>query len=229
MSLKIQVLGKGLIPRGYGLAPRKDPFNADLTLIQTILSTPGLIVNYIRPEDNKPVALDRNNLKRVWDKYNNHAKKQVAQNVSATTNTRPSAPVTKPIPEPAPVPPVVKPVSSPATPVVTSVEDSKVGYLCTLKSDGTCTFYPHKKPDDFIFRGRWTEKFLGDGKFQITFDGVSLDKNTQNWNCDITFTPGPITLTITDMSAYRAGHSVAASYFFASHRTDLAVYLYDFA
>ena len=85
-----------------------------------------------------------------------------------------------------------------------SVEDSKVGYLCTLKSDGTCTFYPHKRPDYFIFRGRWTEKFLGDGKFQITFDGVSLDKNTQNWNCDITFTPGPITLTITDMRAYRA-------------------------
>ena len=54
-----------------------------------------------------------------------------------------------------------------------SVEDSKVGYLCTLKSDGTCTFYPHKRPDYFIFRGRWTEKFLGDGKFQITFDGVT--------------------------------------------------------
>ena len=152
MSLKIQVLGKGLIPRGYGLAPRKDPFNADLTLIQTILSTPGLIVNYIRPEDNKPVALDRNNLKRVWDKYNNHAKKQVAQNVSATTNTRPSAPVTKPIPEPAPVPPVVKPVSSPATPVVTSVEDSKVENKVDNPTEENTTTDASTETSDAVFK-----------------------------------------------------------------------------
>ena len=90
--------------------------------------------------------------------------------------------------------------------------NSKVSYLCSLKSDGTCTFSLHKQ-EDFSFVGSWREKFLGDGKFQITFDGVSLDKNTQNWDCDITFTPGPITLTITDMSKYRAAQYLVAASF----------------
>ena len=69
--LKIQVLGKGLIPRGLGLAPRKTPFDADLTLITTILNTHGLSVNYVNPEDGRLLPLNRQNCKRVWDKYNN--------------------------------------------------------------------------------------------------------------------------------------------------------------
>lgn len=70
-KLKIQVLGKGLIPRGYGLAPRKDPFNADLTLISTILSTSGLSINFLHPEDNRLIPLTKSNLKRIWDTYSN--------------------------------------------------------------------------------------------------------------------------------------------------------------
>lgn len=67
--LKIQVLGTGLIPRGYGLAPRVEPFPADLTLIQTIMATPGLSVNMIHPDDGHIVAVTNANLKRLWEKY----------------------------------------------------------------------------------------------------------------------------------------------------------------
>lgn len=67
--LQIQVLGSGLIPRGMGIAPRKEPFKADLTLIQTIMSTNGLKINYINPETGSLCPLTKSNLKRVWSKY----------------------------------------------------------------------------------------------------------------------------------------------------------------
>ena len=70
--LKIQVFGKGLIPRGYGLAPRKNPFPADYVLIGTILNTPGLSVKYINPETGVPADLTKSNLKKIWDKYSNY-------------------------------------------------------------------------------------------------------------------------------------------------------------
>ena len=58
--LKIQVLGQGLIPRGHGIAPKKEPFPADLTLIGLILGTPGLKMNYINPETNQLAPLTIN-------------------------------------------------------------------------------------------------------------------------------------------------------------------------
>lgn len=67
--LKIQVLGKGLIPRGYGIAPRKEPFSADKNLISLILRSPGLSIKYISPVDGRAYDLDKNNFKRIWDKY----------------------------------------------------------------------------------------------------------------------------------------------------------------
>ena len=67
--LKIQVLGKGLIPRGLGIAPRKEFFPADFNLIHTILLCPGLKVNMLCPENNKVIPVTNTNLKRLWDKY----------------------------------------------------------------------------------------------------------------------------------------------------------------
>ena len=69
--LKIQVLGKGLIPRGHGLAPKKDPFAADLMTIGAILSTPGLSATYIHPEKNKALPLTRDNYQKVYKTYDN--------------------------------------------------------------------------------------------------------------------------------------------------------------
>ena len=75
--LYVQVLGKGLIPRGLGLAPRKDFFKADLNLIQTILMTPGLKVNMRNPEDGKIIPVTRENVKKLWDKYRSDRVKPV--------------------------------------------------------------------------------------------------------------------------------------------------------
>lgn len=85
--LKIQVMGKGMIPRGYGLAPRKEPFPADLNLIQVILSTPGLSVNMINPETNKPTPITNQNLLRMWDKYSD------VRTSTKTVQTTPSVPI----------------------------------------------------------------------------------------------------------------------------------------
>lgn len=69
--LKIQVNGKGMIPRGFGLAPRKEPFAADLTLIGTILNTKGLTVKFVNPETGKFQDLTKANVKKIWDRYAN--------------------------------------------------------------------------------------------------------------------------------------------------------------
>lgn len=136
--LNIQVLGKGLIPRGYGLAPRMKPFKADLNHIGIILQTPGLSINYVNPEDGRLLPLTTKNVKRIWDKYGNWSDKPAAPTAPAnpgtgTTETpvgdantdrapsqvdkeaevvKPHEPVTTP-----PVPPVEpeKPVEQPVT------------------------------------------------------------------------------------------------------------------
>ena len=86
--LKIQVLGHGLIPRGMGIAPRKEPFYADLNLIGLILQTPGLSVNYVTSLGTLQ-PLTTKNLKKVWDASLKNAKKPAAKKV---TQTRPAVP-----------------------------------------------------------------------------------------------------------------------------------------
>ena len=116
--LKIQVLGKGLIPRGYGLAPRLNPFPADMILIGTILNTYGLSVNYLNPDDNNMHPLTKENLKKIYNKYgmgNNNittSKQNVVNNgtpkeeVPATGISTPSAATTSSVnPTAAPVVP----------------------------------------------------------------------------------------------------------------------------
>ena len=84
----------------------------------------------------------------------------------------------------------------------------KVSYVCALESDGKCLFSPHETEGmGIIFTGRWSEESLGGEKFRITFSGFSKTDDPLNLNCKIDFTTGPITLTITDMSAYRAAQA----------------------
>ena len=75
--LKIQVLGRGLIPRGYGLAPRKTPFFADLMMIETILHTNGLQVVMIHPEDGHGVRVTTQNVRKLWNAYSDKYKSDV--------------------------------------------------------------------------------------------------------------------------------------------------------
>lgn len=86
-----------------------------------------------------------------------------------------------------------------------------------LWADGTCQFIPHY-PYEISFKGRWEAKYLGpgdtpgSGKFLITFYGVFEASNDGKWDCvDIPSTQ-EITLTITDMSAYRAAQLSTASF-----------------
>ena len=65
--LKIQVLGNGLVPRMGRLAPIKDPFPADRTLIGTILSISKMKINYLDPKTNKLHPLTRENFNDIWN------------------------------------------------------------------------------------------------------------------------------------------------------------------
>ena len=98
-ALKINVLGSGLIPRGLGLAPREEIFNADRMTIYTILNTHGLTVNYFNPDKKKMMELTKKNLQKVWDKYSewdgsvNDAKASLT-NTSSSVDTTPHVPET---------------------------------------------------------------------------------------------------------------------------------------
>lgn len=67
MSVKIQVLGHGLIPRGYGLAPRKEPFPADPLLIGTILQA-GFKVNALNPVTGKFEEMTKKNYRQMYNR-----------------------------------------------------------------------------------------------------------------------------------------------------------------
>ena len=75
--LRIQVLGHGMIPRGYGLAPHRELFWADKLLIQTILTDAHLQINMQHPEDGILIKVTRTNLDKLWnsysDKYNTNS------------------------------------------------------------------------------------------------------------------------------------------------------------
>ena len=93
--LKIQVLGKGLIPRGYGLAPKKNPFPADLILIETILKNPGLKVRMMHPDDGHFVDVTTKNVKRLWEAYSDKYTKDPKDGMhgKVSTNVAPVNPV----------------------------------------------------------------------------------------------------------------------------------------
>lgn len=69
--LKIRVLGKGLIPRGYGLAPKKEPFLVDFETLGVMLYTPGLKPEYYHPGSTKFLPLTIYNAREIYNKYGN--------------------------------------------------------------------------------------------------------------------------------------------------------------
>ena len=88
--IKIQVLGNGLIPRGYGLAPRTEPFAVDYTVARLILVTKGLTVNFVNPETKVLSPLTKSNIKDVFDKYNNWVPDTKAINEAVSKPVTPS-------------------------------------------------------------------------------------------------------------------------------------------
>lgn len=94
--LQIQILGRGLIPRGYGLAPRKELVSADPSFIQLLLKTRGLTLNYYNPESKKLAPLTKENYQQVYDHYGRRAydpgEKAEANKVAAQAPTAPHVP-----------------------------------------------------------------------------------------------------------------------------------------
>ena len=119
--LNIQVLGKGMIPRGYGLAPRKEFFKADLTTIQSILITPNLKVNMRNPEDGKIIPVTNSNLRKLWDKYRSDR----VVNMDECTNNNEVKVDPKPVDtvKPEPLKPVDAPTKEPEVKVETKIEE----------------------------------------------------------------------------------------------------------
>ena len=65
MYLPIKVNGRGLIPRGHGLAP-KNFVKADEVLVQLIMQTPGLSMEYIHPDSNTLTKITRTNYQELF-------------------------------------------------------------------------------------------------------------------------------------------------------------------
>lgn len=113
--IKIQVLGTGMIPRDLGIAPRLEPFYADMGLIYTILQTPGLKVNYLHPENGRFFPMNTQNMKAVLDKFKNVDYNHT--NVQKEAVTKPHVPEEVKKPETVkPTPPAPPAPSKPVTP-----------------------------------------------------------------------------------------------------------------
>jgi len=104
--LKIQVLGKGLIPRGHGIAPRKTPFDADLNLIKLILATGTFKVNMLTPATGKLIPLTNGNLQKMWNTYGVQKKVASKPTVTQPVKSSPVTPEVRNVPVSNPVPPV---------------------------------------------------------------------------------------------------------------------------
>ena len=123
-SIPIRVLGTGLIPRGYGLAPRKEPFPADPTLIQTLLNTRGLIVEYVNPQTRKSTLLTRDNYQKIYKHHMEKVKTGITPIQTTKTDTAPipTPSVTSPV-----VPPPPPPLSTNSTPPVVTLPNNSTG------------------------------------------------------------------------------------------------------
>jgi hypothetical protein len=137
--LRIQVLGRGLIPRGHGIAPRMEPFPANVMLTGIILGTAGLEVNFIHPETNKPVPLTRVNYQAMHKKWENVAPgKKVVQEVEVQKVVEQK------------VAPVVQQTPPPVAPVEPVKEDVKVEAPAATVAEEEFTMKPIMSPDEKV-------------------------------------------------------------------------------
>ena len=67
--LKVRILGQGLIPRGYGLAPRKDPIEVDWRFLNLLLNHGSFKVQYLDPEKKQFFDVTNANAKKVYEKF----------------------------------------------------------------------------------------------------------------------------------------------------------------
>lgn len=73
--VKVIVLGHGLIPRGKGIAPCKEPFEVDKKTIKLMLQQGGLIVKIYNPNKDKFERCTFSNYEMLYDAYDGVIKK----------------------------------------------------------------------------------------------------------------------------------------------------------
>jgi hypothetical protein len=118
--LPIIVEGRGLIPRGFGIAPRLTPFPADLQLIATIMNQGGLSASHVDPITKKKTPLTRENVRKVWDRYVN---KKVEEKKEVKNSNKPSVPVIPNYPHPKTSTPAEKSASAPINVIQDPIPD----------------------------------------------------------------------------------------------------------
>ena len=101
----IQVLGAGLIPRGMGIAPKKEPFPATKKEIELIMEHGTLQPRMRNPKTGKFVDITARNFEKLWDAFaiEREEKKNTINRPKAMPSVVP-APKGEPKPETAKVP-----------------------------------------------------------------------------------------------------------------------------
>lgn len=142
--IPIQVLGTGLIPRIGVLAPRLEPFKADRTLIATIMSTPGLTVNFVNPETNATTKLTRQNMDRIIAKWSGYGTKKTTAQKDANHDQKSAADLGVNTGSPANFGNSTPP--SPPTPPAPPVKEAEKTEPATEKKDPASTTTGAEKP-----------------------------------------------------------------------------------
>lgn len=95
--LNVIVLGNGLIPRGFGIAPRKTPFGVDVKTLKIFTETPWIETYAINPSTGAKVLLNPTNYEKTYnawaDEY--YVKPAPAPKVTPTPVTKPYVPQPK--------------------------------------------------------------------------------------------------------------------------------------
>ena len=68
-TLLIQVLGVGLIPRGKGIAPKKEPFPATKKEIELIMEHGALKPRMLNTKTGKYVDITAKNFEKLWNTF----------------------------------------------------------------------------------------------------------------------------------------------------------------
>lgn len=104
-TLMIQVLGVGLIPRGKGIAPKKEPFPATKKEIELIMEHGTLQPRMKNPNTGKFVEITSRNFEKLWntfavereEKKNTIIRHNVIPKELPVTKKEESKPETKPV------------------------------------------------------------------------------------------------------------------------------------
>jgi hypothetical protein len=122
--MKIIVKGKGLIPRGYGLAPRLTPFNASFDHIAIMLATGTFQLETIDPDTKKPVIITKHNFRKLYSRHQ-EVKKSDIRKETTPAPVQVQDKVVEEKPNVEPMVEEVKPIISDIKPVEIKTEEVK--------------------------------------------------------------------------------------------------------